>query len=136
MEKTSQLCETSKQHETDDRANCNSMLRMCSESYKKNEYSKKSAKREMSAKAWQGEQEQPLCLFRKLVNLIHFDKNVAYKTIVFSIWIIIYSQYKTTFKKGSCMWLIYNQVKPKYVSLYIWLNLYKDLRGPLCSDTI
>lgn len=80
---------------------------------------KKSAKREMSAKAWQGEQEQPLCLFRKLVSLIHFDKNVAYKTIVFSIWIIIYSQYKTTFKKDSCMWLIYNQVKPKYVSLYI-----------------
>lgn len=37
----------------------------------------------MSAKVWQREQEQPLCLLHKLVSLINFDKNVAYNTIVF-----------------------------------------------------
>lgn len=54
MEKTSQLCETSKQYETDDRANCNSMLRMCSESYKRNEYSKKKCKKRNECKGMAG----------------------------------------------------------------------------------
>lgn len=68
--------------------------------------------------------KQALGLFTSCSILIHLNKNVAYyNTILFRLWVIIYWSYKNI-KWFSCMWLIYNQDKPKhvvYIYIYIWL---------------